>query len=240
MVGGLQTYDEEHEAIEAMSGPNAAKYMSSGEFETVSVIPGGKVFLFARHKDSLSSLMKASGQKIAVLSFDKQAVTLANDAGASPVPATIVTFGPKFNNGNVEYAYAPSFAYKPFELYKGLGTEGGIADYVLGMLSLQVDIRKDRFPPDFGQQSRSWAADGAWDPAMVQIKEADDAIPANLWVHIDKDQAKTYSNMLIKVRQDLWNEGWYDHEMQHLLKKIRCKANPAAGECSLDAEGGPA
>jgi hypothetical protein len=238
MVGGLQTYDEEHKAIEAMLSPKAAKFMSSGNFETVSVVPGGKVYLFARHKENLTSLMKAAGQKIAVLGFDKQAVTLANDSGAAPVPSTIVTFGPKFNNGSVEYAYAPAYAYKPFELYKGLGTQGGIADYVLGMLSVQVDIHKDRFPVGFGQQSRTWSTT-AWDSAMVQIKEADDSIPASSWVHITPEQTKTYSTMLIKVRQDLWNDGWYDHDMQHLLKQIRCQSNPSAGECTLDSEGGP-
>jgi hypothetical protein len=82
--------------------------------------------------------------------------------------------------------------------------------------------------------------DSAWDPAMGRIKEADADIPDHYWVHIDPERTKTYATMLIKVRQDLWNSGWYDHTMQHMLKKIRCQTNPSAGECSLDAEGGPA
>jgi hypothetical protein len=239
MVGGLQTYDQEHEAIEAILSPKAAKYMVQGEYEVAGVVPGGKVFLFARNKDNLSSLQKAAGKRVAVLSVDKQASTLANVAGAAPVPATIATFGPMFNNGSVEYAYAPSAAYKALELYKGLGTDGGIADYVLGMLSLQLDIHRDRFPPDFGQQSRSWVADNSWDRAMSIIGKLDSEIPDNYWVHIDADRTKSYSEMLIKVRQGLWDSDWYDHTMQHMLKKIRCKSNPSAGECSEPSEGGP-
>jgi hypothetical protein len=240
MVGGLQTYDEEHEAIETISSPKAAKYMSNGDFEVAAVAPGGKVFLFARHKDNLSSMQKAAGKKVAVLAYDKQATTFANVAGAAPVPATIASFGPMFNNGSVEYAYAPSFAYKALELYKGLGTDGGVADYVLGMLSLQVDIHKDKFPDGFGQQSRTWVADNMWDTAIARIKQTDDGIPASFWSHVDDERSKSYSELLVKVRQGLWDDNWYDHTMQHMLKKIRCKSSPSTAECTQPSEGGPA
>jgi hypothetical protein len=239
MVGGLQTYQEEHTAIEAMSSPRAAKYMTASDFEVAAVVPGGKVFLFARHKDNLSSMQKAAGKKVAVLTFDQQAFKFANVAGAAPVPATIASFGPMFNNGSVEYAYAPSFAYKALELYKGLGTDGGIADYVLGMLSLQLDIHKKKFPANFGQQSRSWVADNMWDVSINRIEQTDHEIPQNFWSHVDDQRTESYSTLLIKVRQDLWDDNWYDHDMQHMLKKIRCKSNPSAAECSQTTEGGP-
>lgn len=240
MVGGLQTYPQVRSAIMAISSPKAAKYMTSGDFEVAAVAPGGKVFLFARHKDNLSSMQKAAGKKVAVLAFDKQATTFANVAGAAPVPATIASFGPMFNNGSVEYAYAPSFAYKALELYKGLGTDGGIADYVLGMLSLQVDIHKSRFRPDFGQQSRTWVAENMWDPAISRIEKTDREVPGNYWSHVDAERTKSYAELLVKVRQGLWDEKWYDHDMQHMLKKIRCKSNPSDAECSQATEGGPA
>lgn len=238
MVGGLQNYEEEHSAIQAMSSPKAAKYMSDGNFEVAAVAPGGKVFLFARTKDNLESLQKAAGKKVAVLAYDKQASTFANVVGAAPVPATIASFGPMFNNGSVEYAYAPSFAYKALELYKGLGSSGGIADYVLGMLSLQVDIHKDKFPADFGQKSRTWVADNMWDTAIARIKQSDSDIPSNYWYHIDDTRTKNYGEMLVKVRQGLWDNGWYNHDMQHMLKKIRCKTSGGAAECTQQTEGG--
>jgi hypothetical protein len=238
MVGGLQTYDEEHEAIDAVSSPKAAKYMTDGEFEVAGIVPGGKVFLLARHKENLEDISKAAGKKVAVMSYDKQASTYANVMGASPVPASIATFGPMFNNGNVEYAYAPSFAYKALELYKGVGTDGGVANYVLGILSLQIDIHKDKFPANFGQQSREWTADTMWDTTIRRIKKSDTDIPDNFWVQIDGDKTKHYSELMVKVRQDLWNDNWYDHTMQHMLKKIRCKSSGALAECSQQTEGG--
>jgi len=240
MLGGLQTYAQEHTAIEVLSSPKAAKYMTQGDIEVAGIAPGGKVFLFARDKANLSSLSKAAGKKVAVLDADKQASTFANVAGASPVNASIASFGPMFNNGSVDYAYAPSFAYKALELYKGLGTKGGIADYVLGMLSLQLDIHKDKFPAGFGQKSRSWVATNLWNTAIKRVKAADKEIPDKYWVHISGDRVKKYNGLIVQVRQKLWDDNWYDHTLQHLLKKIRCKGDPSMAECSQNTEGGPA
>ncbi len=239
MVGGLQTYDQLHTAIKVMSSPKAAEHMQQDGYEVAGVVPGGKVFLFSRNRDWLASLEAAAGKKVAVMGYDKQASTLANVAGASPVPATIATFGAMFNNGSVDMAYAPSFAYDALELYKGLGEDGGIADFVLGMLSLQLVVHQDRFPDEFPQQSRSWVAANTWEPVMRRIRQADNDIPERYWVRISGDREAKYRPMIREVRQRLWDAGWYDHRMQHLLKKIRCSTDASLAECSLDTEGGP-
>lgn len=239
MVGGLQTYAEEVTAIRVMSSPKAAKYMSQGNVEVAGVVPGGKVFLYARNRNNLSSLAKAAGKRVAILDADKQATAFATVAGASPVNATIASFGPMFNNGSVDYAYAPAFAYKALELYKGLGKKGGIADFPLGMLSLQMDIHKNRFPAGYGQKSRDWAVKELLPKALKLEKSFDKAIPAKYWVHISHQRIKKYRALLVQVRQRLWDDGWYNHKMQRLLKKIRCKTNPSAAECSQKNEGGP-
>ena len=239
MAGGLQTYKEEHTAMQVMSSPKAAKYMQSGPYETVGVFPAGKVFLFAHNKKELASLKQAAGKKIAIMSYDKQARALVNVVGATPVPSSIATFGPKFNNGSVDYAYAPSFAYKALELYKGLGKNGGIADFVLGQLSLQIDIHKKEFPKGFGQQSRTWVLNNMWQPAIRRVKHDDKSIPNHYWVHISGKRAQKYRKIFLHTRQRLWKDGWYNHKMQHLLKKIRCHYNPSLAECSEHYEGGP-
>ena len=45
--------------------------------------------------------------------------------------------------------------------------------------------------------------------------------------------------MFRKTRQKLWEQGWYSHRMQRLLKKIRCSTDASLAECSQDSEGGP-
>ncbi|KEZ75908.1 putative solute-binding protein [Salinisphaera hydrothermalis] len=239
MAGGLQTYAQEKTAIQVMSSPKAAKYMQQGGYEVAGVVPLGKAFLFARNRNDLDSLKKLAGKKIAVLSYDKQASTLANVAGASPVGASIASLGPMFNNGSVDLAYAPSFAYDALELYKGLGNNGGIADFVLGMLSGQLVFHKDKFPADFGQKSRTWVFNNMYDPTMRRVKRSDNKIPDKYWVHISGERDQKYREMFRKTRQKLWDDGWYSHKMQHLLKKIRCSTHPGLAECSLDSEGGP-
>lgn len=239
MVGGLQTYDQFRLAVRVMSSPRAAEYMSQDGYEVIGVVPLGKVYLFARQTEWLASLDAAAGHKIAVMSYDKQAVTLAKIAGVSPVPATIATFGTMFNNGAVDLAYAPAVAFEALELYKGLGENGGIADFVLGMLSGQMLIHKNRFPEGFGQKSRTWAFKNLFDRVLRRVKQADADIPDKYWVHIADDRAKNYRQMIREVRQQLWEANWYSHKMQSLLKKIRCKTHPGLAECSMATEGGP-
>lgn len=239
MVGALQTYDQMHTAIQVMASDKAAPLMRNGEYEVAGVVPGGKVYLFSREKAFLESLESAAGKKVAVIGYDKQARVVANVAGASPVQASIASFGPMFNNHSVDMAYAPAIAYNALELYKGLGDSGGVADFVLGMLSAQMVIHRDRFPDGFAAESRRWAADTAWDRILPRIREADAAIPEKYWVHISGERETKYRNMLLEIRQQLWEEQWYDHRMQHLLKKIRCADDAGLAECSRDTEGGP-
>ncbi|MES1928446.1 RND type efflux pump involved in aminoglycoside resistance [Salinisphaera dokdonensis CL-ES53] len=239
MAGGLQTYEQEKTAIKVMSSPKAADLMKEDDYEVVGVVPLGKAFLFARDKAYLESLDTVAGKKIAVMSYDKQASTLANVAGASPVGASIASFGPMFNNGSVDLAYAPSFAYNALELYKGLGEKGGIADFVLGMLSGQLVVHQDKFPDGFGQKSREWVFNNMYDSTLRRVESADSDIPDKYWVHISGERDKNYREMFRNTRQELWDNGWYNHRMQHLLKKIRCSSDSGLAECSQDSEGGP-
>jgi len=238
MAGGLQTYDQERTAINVMSSPKAAQYMSQDGYEVVGIVPLGKAFLFASDKGMLESLKNIAGKKVAVLSYDKQASTLANVAGASPVGASIASFGPMFNNHSVDLAYAPAFAYSALELYKGVGDNGGIADFVLGMLSGQIDIRQDKFDDGFGQKSRTWVAQHMFDSTLARVTGAEDQIPSKFWVHISGDRDTKYRNMFRQVREKLWDANWYSHRAQKLLKKIRCSSDGGLAECSLASEGG--
>ncbi|WP_353110100.1 putative solute-binding protein [Salinisphaera dokdonensis] len=238
MAGGLQTYEQERTAIKVMSSPKAAQYMQQDGYEVAGITPLGKAFLFAREKSSLDSLNKLAGKKIAVMSYDKQASTLSNVAGASPVGASIASFGPMFNNGSVDLAYAPSFAYNALELYKGLGENGGIADFVLGMLSAQIVIHQDGFADDFGQKSRTWVMQNMFDSTLRRVERADADIPDKYWVQVSGDRDAEYREMFRNTREKLWDQNWYSHRTQHLLKKIRCSANNALSECSMASEGG--
>src|SRR5699024_3817175 len=135
--------------------------------------------------------------------------------------------------------YAPAFAFDALELYKGLGDTGGIADFVLGMLSGQLLVHNGRFRDEFGQKSRTWVFQNMFDSTLRRVQRAEKGIPEKYWVHINDERTKKYQEMFREVRQRLWDVNWYSHKMQRLLKKVRCKTNPSLAECSMSTEGGP-
>ena len=84
--------------------------MTSGEYEVVGVAPAGAAYLFTNDKN-INSVSKMSGKKVAVLDFDKAQPIMVASIGASPVNATIATFGPMFNNGSVDIIAAPAMVF---------------------------------------------------------------------------------------------------------------------------------
>ncbi len=240
MMAATPSYEAERTAIAAISGPNAAELMQEGPYEVVGVIPLGMAYLFGRSRDNLDDWKKLAGQKVAVISNDEQAVEMVQYAGGTVVAATTSTFAGMFNNGSVDLAYAPAFAYEALEMYKGLGENGGILRYNLGQLSGQINIHRDRFPEGFGVKSREWVFNNMWDDAMRIIEQAEAAIPKEYWVDLDEEKAASYNEMFAEVRQSLFEKEVYHPRMQLMLKKIRCREIPGNADCTQDTEGGPA
>lgn len=238
MAGGLRRYRGEKQAVRAMSTSKAAPYMSANGYTVVGILPLGKAYLFARQRQYLTAQGGLVGKKIAVLNYDKQASTIARAAGAAPVPASISAFGNLFNNGAVDMAYAPATAYKPYELAKGMGTQGGVSHFVLGMVSDQVLIHTKQFADGFGATSRGWMLNHLFDRTLARVQAAEQQIPASSWVQLNPARTHDYQQMIRDARETLWSQGWYSHRMQHLLKQIRCSNNPDAAECTADSEGG--
>lgn len=239
MAGGLQTYDGLRRAIKAMAAPKAAPLMQANGNEVVGVVPMGRVFLFARDRDDLQSLDRLAGKRIAILSYDRASRRVVEAVGASPVPADIASLGPLFNNGSADLTYAPAIAYQPLELEHGITPNGGFANFVLGTLSGQIVVHQDRFAPEFGARSRTWVADTLSLSMIERLEKAEARLPYTRWVVIDPQRIERYQRMFREVREQLWQEDWYSHRMQKLLKKLRCAETPALAECSLDSEGGP-
>jgi hypothetical protein len=239
MMAALPTYSDLHTAIAAISSPKAAPYMREGDYETVGVAPLGAAYLFGHSREHLADWKKLAGSTISVMSYDQQAIQMVRFVGGSVVPATISTFASMFNNGSVQLCYAPAFAYSALELYKGLGKNGGILRYNLGILTAQIDIHYKQFPTGFGDKSRAWVYQNLWDPAMRVIKKAEANIPARYWVDLDAKQKANYQQMFAGVREKLWKANVYSHRMQTLLKRIRCRSNPSDPECSTNMEGPP-
>src|SRR5690606_16449300 len=121
-------------------------------------------------------------------------------------------------------------AYSALELYKGMQPNGGIVDYVLGQLTLQVLTRHELFPAGFGQKSREYIA-SQFDQAMRIVENAEKEVDQKWWIRIPEADRMRYDEMMRESRIALRDEGIYDADMMRLLIGIRCKLDASRAEC---------
>ncbi len=234
-MGALKSYDQLKKVIALLASPKAAKKMTAGEYETVGIFPAGAVYMFLRD-GNLEDVGDLAGKRIATLDFDQAAIAMVDRAGASMVPADIGTFAGMFNNGSVDIAYAPATAYGPLELHKGLGKKGAVVRYPLAQLTLQLLARKDAgLPPEFGNASRKYAAEH-FDKVLKLTRRAEAQIPKKYWKEVPAEKSKGYDELFREVRIQLRDKGVYDKTMLTLLRRIRCKDDPARAECAEKRE----
>lgn len=228
-IGGVPSDDVMRNLVNTIASPKAAKFMTEGRYEVAGILPAGPIYLFLRDR-TVDSVEELSGKRIATIEYDEPSMKLVNHVGASVVPSNSANFSGKFNNGSVDEAYAPAVAYKPLEMYKGLGNKGGILRFNLAYLDFQLILHKDRFPAEFGQKSRLKIA-SVFDRMREYIDKDTAEIDQKYWVDLTQDDHDKYNQMLRNVRISLRDEGVYDGNMLRLMRKLRCAETPAAAEC---------
>lgn len=219
--------------ITLMNSPKIASKMKVGSYEVVGVLPLGAAYLLVNDR-SINTLAKAAGKKVAVLDYDKSQAKLVQRVGAQPVSSDITSFGSKFNNGQVDVIAAPAIAFKPLELYKGLGTKGGIVNFPIAQITGNLIIRSNKFPAGFGQKSRTYIS-GQLQKAFNIVDKEKKSIPKKYWMDIPANDKAGYVKLMREARIDMTKDGFYDKSMMSLLKKLRCKYNNTA-ECAMKDE----
>lgn len=233
-IGAVPSYRHMRTVLQVLASPQSEANMKQGAYEVVGIFPLGAAYVFVRDR-SINSVEKAAGKKIAVLDFDKSQAKLVQQLGAQPVSSDITNFIGRFNNGQVDIVAAPGIAFKPFEMYKGLGTTGAIYRFPLIQLTAHIIVRSNKFPAGFGQQSRSFVLTQL-DRADATILQAEEGIPAKYWLDLTTVDKDKYTMMMREARIQLTKDGIYDPRMMSLLKKVRCKIEPSAGECADSIE----
>jgi len=222
----IQTY--------AAPSPQVAKLMVHGEHEVAGIAPAGAAYPFVNDR-KLSSVEALAGKRIVAFDYDKAQAAMIQRIKAIPVPATISNFHLKFNSGQADMMAAPTIAYLPLELGKGLGDKGAVVRFPLLLVSYQMIIRHERFPEGFGAKSRTyWAAQ--FDRIMQLIRRADSTVPPSRWQDLDPDDAVKYTLLLRESRIQLTQQGLYDKRGLKVLKRIRCHVNPGDAECETKLE----
>lgn len=227
-------YDVVRKAIQTFSAPGASKLMVNGAYEVGGIIPFGTAYPFVRDR-GINSVEKLAGKKIATFDYDKTQAILAQKIGAQPVSADITNFAAKFNNGAVDLIAAPAAAYRPLELYRGLGSNGTIHRFPFVVLTYQLILRKDSFPEGFGIKSRQyWLSQ--FDRAVGLIRKAERDIPKTAWSEVSQKILTDYTVLLRESRISAAEQGIYDKQGLKILKRVRCSINPSDAECSSNSE----
>ncbi|MGH8492779.1 MAG: putative solute-binding protein [Moraxellaceae bacterium] len=235
-IGGIMTYQQMNDLIQLLASPKIGDLMTEGDYEVAGVIPLGAAYVMVNDR-SINSVEKAAGKKVAVLDWDKSQAQLVQRMGAQPVASDISNFFGKFNNGQVDIIAAPAIAYKPLELYKGIGTKGAIYRFPVVNVTGAFVIRRSKMPKEHnvGQLARQYVA-GKVDMAFDAIKVAEKDIPANQWMDLTASDKDRYTKMMREARLMLTADGTYDPRMMKILKRIRCTRDPSNYECTLKDE----
>ena len=230
-IGAIPSYDAMRTVITVLASgnPSINEKLVSGPYEVGGIAPMGAAYLFVKDR-TIDTVSELSGKSIAVLEYDSAQASMASRVGMSPVMSDITNFSGRFNNGSVDICFAPIAAYSALELYKGMQPDGGMIDYVLGQLTAQVILKKDRFPDGFANSSRKYML-GQFDRAMTVIENANNEVDKKWWIRIPEADKLRYDEMMREARIALTNDGVYSKDMMSLLRKVRCKEEPSRAEC---------
>ena len=227
------SYDVVRKAIQLFASPAAAKLTVQDRFEVGGIIPMGGIYTFARDRAIFKKGF--AGTRMPAFDDDKVQAYLIQRIGAQPVSSDISNFVTKFNNGSVDVIFAPAVAYKPLEIYRGVGSKGGVSRFPLAFSTMQLVLDRNRFPAGFGEKSRQyWAAQ--FDQAVVAVRKAEADVPASQVVDYSTEDALAFVVSQRDLRVELASKGFYDKQGLKVMKRIRCSVYSAASECSNKAE----
>lgn len=217
-----------------MGNPKVAGDMVEGDYEAAGIIPLGGIYLVVKDR-SINTLAKMEGKRIGVLEVDPVQRRMSLKVGAKPVLMTIDNAGNKFQTGQLDLLPAPSMAYIPLEVYRSMGSNGGISRFSLSFMSLNLILKKSAYPEGYGQKSRAWFASQS-PRLMSKVVRDDAAVPAKYWFDIPSEDQVGYLRILRQMRIEFVQNKTYNPKMMNLLKRLRCQQDAINYECGLKDE----
>lgn len=233
-IGGITSETTLKEAITTIASPKLSKEMSFGDYEMIASFPIGSMFAFVNDR-KINNINKFIGKKVAILNGDIHTKTFAELSNATPVATTLSNFHHYFEQGKVDIVLMPALAYNTFELYQGLGEDGGILDIRLFYGMIQAVARKSKFPNDFGQKVRSYMV-GRLSHIINLIQTAEQEIPHKYWIKTSLEAKNELEHLYKDVRLTLKVQNKFNPNALSMLWKIRCHASPQREECILPKE----
>jgi hypothetical protein len=228
--GGIRSLEELKTLSASLNSPKAVPLISYNNYELGGLYPIGEIYTFVQDRSKVR-IEDVSGRKVSILNNDLASLKFVEMVGASPVHTSLATWAGQFNNGNVDVMFGPALAYNTFELYKGLGEQGGIIDHSILYAVMEVVVNNATAPEGLAEHMREHALT-RFNELENTVKQAYSEIPQKYWVQLDDPMRAEYENMIKRVRLSLRDEKAYDAKAISILWKIRCKYDPSRTECA--------
>ncbi len=217
-----------------MANPKLAPEMVEGNMEIVGVSGYGMLYPMTNDR-SINTMSKMMGKRFGILDFDSTEKETVEKLGGIPVATSLAGIGTMFNSGKLDLIFLPAYAYRALDISKGMGANGAIAKYPVAYITVQIVVRRDKFPENYGQRSRTWVA-GQLDRLFKTNKRLEDSIDPRLWEDLPELDKKGYDRILRQVRINFEQKGIYDKHMASIAKKMRCMNDSKNIECSMNDE----
>ena len=233
-IGGIPDNEHLRRVLQVLAHPSSEANMTQGSYSVIGVAPAGAAYVFVNDRQ-INTLAKAAGKRVAVLEYDPTQAQMVSQIGATPVASDLTNFSNRFNNGVVDVIAAPLAAYGALELYRGLSPDGGIIDYPLVQITLQLVARADRIPQEIARQSRQYFYDN-FDEVLEALDREAKLVDAKWFVPIPEDDKREYEVMMQESRLQLREQGYYHPEMLTLQRRVRCRFDNGRAECANPVE----
>ena len=228
-VGAIHDYELAKKVLIALGSPKLASKLKNKNYEVAGYIPYGLAYIFTKDR-SINSIETMRNKRFGVLGIDPSQARIAKRVGMKPVSMTFDNAASKFRKGEIDIIPAPKVVYKPFEVQKIIGDNGGVANYPLAFMSMNLILHKSEFPNTLGQKSRSWFSKKT--PQMIKIVEKWDAtVPEKVQYGIPEIDRSSYDLLLSQLRKEFIDNRMYDATMITLIRHLRCNQEPNFIEC---------
>lgn len=243
-IGGVPTYQHMRLLLKTLFDPKLEPLTITAPYQVVSIFPVGAEYLHVRDR-SMETMESLQGKKVSVLDWGTSLTSAMKQLGTTPVPADIGPFAARFNKGETDMIVAPAVVYWPYELRTGLGDKGGIYSTPVMQMTASLVINRDllqKKTPDLDSRVAAFHAitseflDEMLDRLFLTINTAEKEIPKKYWMILEPENEKKYQEALRQARIQLTKDGVYDVKMMKVLKKVRCKIDANAAECSINDE----
>ena len=231
-VGAIPDYKHLNILLKTLTSKKASKLMRKGDYEIVGILPLGTSFFYVNSRE-VEHPHNFKGLRIAVPDYAPELSHIAKLLEMIPVDVTDKTASGLFNIGNIDISSNTTIDYEFFELYHGLGESGGILQFPVKQVTMQLIARHEDLPSkNFSQNLRDMFFA---QHRTILHKESD--IPGNYKIYVDKSILDVWDELFRKTRISLREQAIYDPKALTLFRKVRCKVNPNRDECvSSDRE----